>query len=37
MIKDGGWPVSEQWLAQLGGRREAAAAILTQTARCPNE
>jgi hypothetical protein len=30
MIKDGGWPVSEQWLAHLGGRREAAAAILTQ-------
>ncbi len=30
MIKDGGWPVSEQWLAHLGGRREAAVAILTQ-------
>ena len=30
MIKDGGWPVSEHWLAHLGGRRDAAAAILTQ-------
>jgi len=30
MIKDGGWPVAEHWLAQLGARREAAAAVLTQ-------
>jgi len=30
MIKDGGWPVAEHWLAHLGGRREAAATVLTQ-------
>lgn len=30
MIKDGGWPVHEHWLTQLGNRQENAASILTQ-------
>jgi hypothetical protein len=30
MLKDGGWPVQEDWLAGLGARRDAAGAILTQ-------
>jgi hypothetical protein len=30
MLKDGGWPVQEDWWPGLGARRAAAAAILTQ-------
>ena len=30
MLKDGGWPVQEDWLPGLGARREAAGAVLTQ-------
>ncbi len=30
IIKDGGWPVHEQWLAHLGNRQELAGSILTQ-------
>jgi len=30
MIKDGGWPVHEQWLTRLGNRQELAGSILTQ-------
>jgi hypothetical protein len=30
MLKDGGWPVQEDWLTGLGTRREAAGAVLLQ-------
>ncbi len=30
MIKDGGWPVHEHWLGNLGSRQAQAASILTQ-------
>ena len=30
MLKDGGWPVQEDWLPGLGARREAAGAVLLQ-------
>lgn len=30
LLKDGGWPVEAHWLARLGNRRAAAAAVLSQ-------